>query len=429
MTDAKTDTSFNALLIYAAIALLCLAGAWTFFEYRDSTASTTTAAPQRAPEPAAAPNNDIAPILNERLDASLNKARLAAEANMLTDPAGENALYFYGLVLNQDHSHTEANEEIDAILETLRARAEELLGAGEYAAAHRLAEQVAYLRPEHVLVTDTADALREVQTERLAEAVAEATRGDRDAALQSLDEAGILPGVDPAALAAARADVDSQLAEFAANETQRLAAERQAQAAAARALEVPSWLVSGRAALAEGRLIAPEGDNALAYLNQGDGDKADQFQAQLMPALLNGSQRAAGDGDLDAAAALLEAASVLEPDSPQLDTVATAIKVARVQALAATPISPRDLTRRNRVAPVYPRSAERKRIGGWVDMAFTVTTAGNTTDIEILNSEPPEVFDQAVVQAASQWLFEPREIEEIPVDQRVMTRIVFEIPD
>ncbi len=431
MTVAKTENSINALLIYAAIALACLAATWVYFDYQDSTAELVAPEPLPTLQPlTSTASDDIAPVLNEELDASLGKARLAAEANMLTEPAGENALYFYGLVLNEDHMHAEANEEIDAILETLYAEVTDNLEANEYAAAHRVAEQVAYLRPEHALVADTARVLRQIRTEGFTEAIEHATRGDRDAALTRLEEVAALPGTDPDATAQVQADIESELETFAANEAEQLAERQRAEtAAAAQEREVPSWLVNARAAIAEGRLIEPPGNNAREYLTQGDDENAEELQAQLVSALLSGSERAAREGDVDTATTLFEALSELEPDNPQLESAAESIKMARVRALAETPVSPRDLTRRNRVAPVYPRAAERRRISGWVDMAFTVTNEGSTTDIEILNSEPPQVFEQAVIQAASQWLFEPPVIEGISVNRRVMTRIVFEIPD
>ena len=430
MTVAKTENSINALLIYAAIALACLAATWVYFDYQDS--STEPAAPEPLPvlQTTTTASDDIAPVLNEELDASLNKARLAADANMLTEPAGENALYFYGLVLNEDHMHAEANEEIDIILETLHAEVTEYLDSDEYTAAHRVAEQVAYLRPEHPLVADTARVLRQIRTEGFTAAVEFATRGNRDAALARLEQVAALPGTGSDATERVRADIESELETFAANEAAQLAERQRVETAvAAREREVPSWLVNARAAMAEGRLIDPSGNNAREYLAQGDGEEAQELRAELASALLGGTGRAARDGDIDTATALFDALSELEPDYPQLESAAQSIKLARVRELAETPISPRDLTRRNRVAPVYPRAAERRRISGWVDMAFTVTNEGSTTDIEILDSEPPEVFDQAVVQAASQWLFEPPVIEGIAVNRKVMTRIVFEIPD
>ncbi len=387
-TDKKTDSSYNALIAYAAVALLSIAAVWGYLEYRDTTASTPD--PVAAPRPATVLSDEIAPVANQHIGTSLNKARLAAEANMLVSPAGENALYFYGLVLSEDRSHAEANEELDSLLNQLLIRVQEHIAAAEFVAANRIAEQVSYIRPEHSLVSDAEQAWQQHQDELRAE-------------------------------------------ESAASEAARLAAEQRARtqaaaaAAAARALETPEWLEQARAALAEERLIEPAGDNARDYLALGNGDKADQFRAQLISTLVAKSEGAINDDDVSGATTWLDAAAKLDPNDERLDNIAAEIKQARVEALAAEPISPRQLKRLNRVAAVYPRNAERRGTSGWVDMAFTVTTDGTTTNIEILQSEPGTLFDQAAIRAASQWLFEPHEIEGIQVNQRVMTRMSFQI--
>ena len=60
-------------------------------------------------------------------------------------------------------------------------------------------------------------------------------------------------------------------------------------------------------------------------------------------------------------------------------------------------------------APVFPRTALRRNISGMVEVRFVVTADGRTESIEVLHSEPREVFSRSAVDAVSQWRFEPRE--------------------
>ena len=61
------------------------------------------------------------------------------------------------------------------------------------------------------------------------------------------------------------------------------------------------------------------------------------------------------------------------------------------------------------IAPRFPRGARLRSISGMVDVGFVVDVDGSTESIEVLHSEPGEVFSKSAVDAVSQWRFEPRE--------------------
>jgi len=63
------------------------------------------------------------------------------------------------------------------------------------------------------------------------------------------------------------------------------------------------------------------------------------------------------------------------------------------------------------IAPQFPRSARRRGLSGFVDVGFSVYPDGSTGAIEILNSEPGDVFDSNVEYAVSKWRFAPRDDE------------------
>jgi protein TonB len=57
------------------------------------------------------------------------------------------------------------------------------------------------------------------------------------------------------------------------------------------------------------------------------------------------------------------------------------------------------------VSPRYPSSAVRQRISGFVTLEFTITAEGETADIVVVASVPPEIFDDAAIRALSQWRY------------------------
>lgn len=85
------------------------------------------------------------------------------------------------------------------------------------------------------------------------------------------------------------------------------------------------------------------------------------------------------------------------------------------------------LKRTNYVPPKYPRAAQRRNTSGWVDLGFTVARDGTVHSIEIIDSEPGEIFDEAATNAVSQWRFEPVIENGEPVEKRAAVRMAFSL--
>lgn len=62
----------------------------------------------------------------------------------------------------------------------------------------------------------------------------------------------------------------------------------------------------------------------------------------------------------------------------------------------------------SRQPPQYPYKAARRGIEGWVRVAFDVTETGSVDNVEVIESDPPGVFDQAATRAVYSWRFKPR---------------------
>ncbi|MGB5246015.1 MAG: energy transducer TonB [Woeseia sp.] len=82
-----------------------------------------------------------------------------------------------------------------------------------------------------------------------------------------------------------------------------------------------------------------------------------------------------------------------------------------------------------RVAPVYPSRALSRGIEGYVDLSFTVTTAGTVKDPIVLQSTS-SLFDRAATQAVLKFKYKPRVVDGQPVEvPGVKTRITFKIEE
>ncbi len=82
-----------------------------------------------------------------------------------------------------------------------------------------------------------------------------------------------------------------------------------------------------------------------------------------------------------------------------------------------------------RVAPVYPARALSRGLEGYVDLSFTVTSAGTVRDPIIIFSTS-SLFERAATRAVLKFKYKPRVVDGIPVDvPGVKTRITFLIED
>ncbi len=82
-----------------------------------------------------------------------------------------------------------------------------------------------------------------------------------------------------------------------------------------------------------------------------------------------------------------------------------------------------------RVAPVYPARALSRGLEGYVDMSFTVTSAGTVKDAIVLFSTS-SLFERAATRAVLKFKYKPRVVDGVPVEvSGVKTRISFQIED
>ncbi len=76
---------------------------------------------------------------------------------------------------------------------------------------------------------------------------------------------------------------------------------------------------------------------------------------------------------------------------------------------------------------IYPLRARRLGIEGWVKIRLLVSTAGTVDGVEVLEAQPPGVFEQTVKRGVRQWRFTPGTVGGEPVRSRVVTTVRFEL--
>ena len=80
-----------------------------------------------------------------------------------------------------------------------------------------------------------------------------------------------------------------------------------------------------------------------------------------------------------------------------------------------------------KVAPVYPSRALSRGLEGYVIVEFTVTQAGATKDVFVVESTS-SLFERAAVEAAYKFKYKPRVIDGVAVEvPGVRNKITFEI--
>lgn len=80
------------------------------------------------------------------------------------------------------------------------------------------------------------------------------------------------------------------------------------------------------------------------------------------------------------------------------------------------------------VPPLYPPSALKQGIEGWVLVEFTIGTEGQVKTARIIQSDPPGIFDEPALKAAQRFRFRPRMVGSVAVEVTgVQNRIRFRL--
>lgn len=83
-----------------------------------------------------------------------------------------------------------------------------------------------------------------------------------------------------------------------------------------------------------------------------------------------------------------------------------------------------------RTKPMYPRRAHHRELEGWVDVRYLVNRLGKIENAEVVDADPPWVFNRAALACVKRWKYRPKMRDGRTVDTPgVETRISFTLRD
>ena len=76
--------------------------------------------------------------------------------------------------------------------------------------------------------------------------------------------------------------------------------------------------------------------------------------------------------------------------------------------------------------PAYPPDAKNRLVEGWVRLKYVVNSDGTTSEIEVLDSSVPELFDKSAIDAVSHFRYEPAVWNGFPASDVILDKdIIF----
>ena len=486
--SASTGGGKNYVVTYGALAaglLVVIGGIWFGVSRFTGEPAAPAAVPSAAPT---APQAGL-PERPDPVQAELALAKEAFDQGKLLEPANESALDLYRSALALDPNSDAAKAGIRSVADKVLERAEAALLAERLEEAIRNIEvardidgahpRLAFLdtqiarERERLKLTQAQEVGSRVRTlvnqanDRMENGrlIAPANGNARDALVearrldptdptvaQSIRElSGLLTEEARKAVGAGRNDeaqafitaarqlgsagaalsaVERSLAEASRAATNAAAPRRPAPSAGP---NVDSVVADVRQRMSEGRLIDPAGASArdaLAELRAAAPTRpeVDELSRALSTRLLDSGKQAMAAKAFDRSAQLLAASREIGAryNEGAIAQAESELKAAREHNDMQTNIvSAATLKRTRTVAATYPEAARKRGVEGWVELVFTVTPKGTVEDVEVRNSSPAEVFDDAALRAIRQWRFEPVTRNGEAVTQRAMVRLRF----
>jgi protein TonB len=83
-----------------------------------------------------------------------------------------------------------------------------------------------------------------------------------------------------------------------------------------------------------------------------------------------------------------------------------------------------------RIGPQYPVEAAIKGIEGWVKLSFNIDKTGAVVDLTVVESSPPDMFDEPAKRALQQWLYKAKYQNGVAVAQNnIQVQLDFNLED
>lgn len=407
-TTRFLDNQSDRLLLLAGMVIAGIGLTWLLISQPWSSGTSSESGAWRAgaapalpapagelPDPALGTSRAAQTELSTGLNNPLRMAQLAYEAGMLVEPEDYSAWALFSKALEDDPESAAAKEGLRKVADELLRRGTVALEQGRYDDAKATVQRILGALPLHkgalALAARVAAAAPKPEPAPEPEIEPPATNVAPES---TADEEDTEPKPDPL---------------VALNESFELA-------------------------MRENRLLTPPEDNARLHLEKMIQTKPnDALTAAardlFITELLARSKQALEAIDTDAARTWIDAAAPVAIDQSAIVAARSAVDDRLIAMESANPIPISDLKVVNYVAPTYPRVAAARGIEGWVDVEFTVTAAGTTSDITVSDASRDHYFRDEAISAVRQWRFEPRVFLGRTIDQRTYTRLRFVLTD
>jgi TonB family protein len=201
---------------------------------------------------------------------------------------------------------------------------------------------------------------------------------------------------------------------------------------AAQKPDLPQYLELAQSRLAQGKLTEPDNDNALFYVNQlraadPKNSGLSQITGAVQTQILDRARSSLDAGDMEKSEALAQLAAGLGTSS-DLDALNDRIRQKKAAGGDVLQMPEQSLTRLNKLDVQYPTRALQTNVEGWVEIGYTVKPDGAVTNVKILNSAPPKVFEASASKAVSHLRYQPVVQGGKAIAVGTQVRIVYRVP-
>ena len=331
------------------------------------------------------------------LDNPLRMAQLAYDAGMLVEPEAYSAWTLYSQVVKAEPGNAVALEGLTRVADDLVRRGETALEQGRFDDARATVERIRAALPAHPGAKALADKIwpaasnaRSSSAESFKPEIPVQQPPPRVAPVQVAEQPPPKPAVDP--IVEANAQFEQ--------------------------------------AMAASRLLTPSEQSAKHYVAvltaaNPNHEVTKRARQRLSAEFLSRAAQSLEALDAEAAGIWIDEAQALGADPDGVRKARATLTDHLIAMESAKPLPASSLKVINYIAPVYPERALERRIEGWVDIEFTVTAEGATSDVKVADASHENYFRREAIAAVAQWKFEPRVFMNRPIAQRSYTRIRF----
>ncbi len=372
--------------------------------------------------------------INEAVTRTNELNQLAANAILdgrYTSPAGDNALEYYDQALQIDPYDTVAYEGKKTIAASVRANYDTLVSQAKFDEASEAIKALRKIEPLNLENDQLTQNLSEAINAHVKQVQASGTKEQVEAAAAMVAKVGDIGGDNSAskALAAEKQLLDKIDAAIASNNLTPPTKGNAYQmvSSALKSNKISRANSDPRVELLSGKLLALAKTN----LNDNNLEEAVKISALVKRIQLKSGAQALKELEAGIKSKQAEIAAAQQAEEKQAEeTAAPEQQVAKVEEVKPEPpkIIPAKIISRS--PPRYPSRALKAGTEGWVKVRFGITKEGIPVNIEVLESTPSDIFDDAAVKSVKKWRFSPARNQRtgLPVDSKnISTRVQFRL--